>query len=50
VKAGAAWPKSAASVQGAVDSCKYVISTERRNFWSLQPLSAVTPPAVKETK
>ncbi len=49
VKAGAVWPKSAAPVSAAKDG-KYVISQERRNFWSFQPLKDVSAPAVKDTK
>jgi hypothetical protein len=48
VKAGAVWPKSAAPATTA--SGKYVISPERKKFWSLHPLSTPAVPAVKDTK
>jgi mono/diheme cytochrome c family protein len=51
VKAGAVWPKSsAAAVPAAKADGKYVISPERRNFWSFQPLREVPRPTVKDTR
>jgi mono/diheme cytochrome c family protein len=49
VAAGAVWPKSAATVTSKSDG-KYVISPERRNFWSFQPLQPTAPPAVKDAR
>ncbi len=49
VKAGANWPQSAAPAPAAQDG-KYTISAERRNFWSLLPLEAPEPPAVKDAR
>ena len=51
VKAGAAWPKSAAPLStSAKVGGKYVIAPERRAFWSLLPLTDPPPPAVKDAK
>jgi Protein of unknown function (DUF1549)/Protein of unknown function (DUF1553)/Planctomycete cytochrome C len=50
VKAGAAWPTSTASAAPAAKDGKYVISPERRNFWSFLPLKTPAEPAVKDTK
>jgi cytochrome c553 len=50
VKAGAAWPASAAPLTTTNKSGKYVIAPERRAFWSLQPLKDTPPPAVKDAK
>jgi len=50
VKAGAAWPASTASAVTAAKDGKYVISPERRNFWSFLPLKTPTEPAVKDAK
>ncbi len=49
VKAGAVWPKSssAAAVTSNSDG-KYVITPERRAFWSFQPLKTEPIPAVKD--
>ena len=49
VKAGAVWPASAAPVSSNKDG-KYVISSERRAFWSFQPLHNEQPPTVKDAK
>jgi mono/diheme cytochrome c family protein len=50
VKAGAAWPaNTAAAATSSIDG-KYVISPERRNFWSFLPLQSPAEPAVKDTK
>ncbi len=49
VKAGAVWPASAKTVISKSDG-KYVISPERRNFWSFQPLHDPAVPAVKDAK
>src|SRR5437773_6158383 len=38
VKAGAAWPASTASAVTSSKDGKFVISPERRNFWSFLPL------------
>ena len=51
VKAGAAWPASAPSVSTTdAKSGKYVISPERRAFWSFQPLADPPVPAVRDAK
>ena len=51
VKAGAIWPKSAATaVSSAPAGTKYVITPERRKFWSLQPLAAPPVPKVSDPK
>ncbi len=48
VKAGAAWPASSAAAATASKDGKYVISPERRNFWSFLPLKEPPEPAVKD--
>ncbi len=48
VKAGAAWPASTASAVAASKDGKYVISPERRNFWSFLPLKSPPEPVVKD--
>src|SRR5215471_7123275 len=49
VKAGAAWPKTApAAITSRAG--KYVITPERKNFWSFAPLSAPAAPAVKDPR
>jgi hypothetical protein len=50
VKAGAAWPVSTASAVTSSNDGKYVISPERRNFWSFLPLKNPTEPSVKDAK
>ena len=56
VKSGAVWPGSAAgtaAVPAVAESKagdKYVISAERKNFWSLLPLTDPQPPAVKDPR
>jgi mono/diheme cytochrome c family protein/nitroreductase len=50
VKAGAVWSKSAAPVAAPAAGKKYVISAERRQFWSLVALGNPPVPAVKDTK
>jgi mono/diheme cytochrome c family protein len=50
VKAGAAWPASTAAAVTTSKDGKYVISPERRNFWSFLPLRTPAEPAVKDTK
>jgi mono/diheme cytochrome c family protein len=50
VKAGAVWPASTASPVTPGKDGKYVISPERRNFWSFLPLKNPAEPAVKDTK
>ncbi len=50
VKAGAVWPAGSASASVAGKSGKYVISPERRNFWSFLPLKQPPVPEVKDTK
>lgn len=49
VKAGAVWPKSAAATPVAADG-RYVISPERKAFWSLKPIHAPAVPAVKDVR
>ena len=50
VAAGAAWPASTASAVTSSKDGKYVISPERRNFWSFLPLNTPAEPAVADTK
>ncbi len=50
VKAGAAWPASTASAATSSKDGKYVISPERRNFWSFLPLKSPPEPVVKDAK
>src|SRR5215204_2659061 len=50
VKAGAVWPKPAATVQTTKSGDSYVIHPEQRKFWSFQPLTSPEPPSVKDTK
>ena len=51
VKAGAAWPKSAAEpIKVATKDGEYVITPEARKFWSFQPLRMPAVPAVKNAK
>jgi mono/diheme cytochrome c family protein len=50
VKGGAAWPASTAAAVTAGKDGKYVISPERRNFWSFLPLKTPPAPAVKDSK
>ncbi len=50
IKAGAAWPANTASAAISSKDGKYVISPERRNFWSFLPLKNPPEPAVKDTK
>jgi mono/diheme cytochrome c family protein len=53
VKAGAKWPPSAATpTVSSADpkSGKYVIASERRAFWSFQPLASPAVPAVQDAK
>ena len=47
VKAGAVWPKTAPV---AVTAGKMVISQERKQFWSMLPVSMPPVPAVKDPK
>jgi Protein of unknown function (DUF1549)/Protein of unknown function (DUF1553)/Planctomycete cytochrome C len=49
VKAGAVWAKAPTAMSSATPG-KYVITPERRNFWSLQPLTAPALPTVKDPK
>jgi cytochrome c553 len=49
VKAGAVWPKSAVT-QTSTQNGKYIITPERKAFWSFQPLKAEPIPAVKDPK
>ena len=49
VKAGAAWPASTASAATTSKDGKYVISPERRNFWSFLPLNNPKEPGVRDT-
>jgi Protein of unknown function (DUF1549)/Protein of unknown function (DUF1553)/Planctomycete cytochrome C len=50
VKAGAIWPKSTVAAVSAPADGKYVITPERRKFWSLQPLAAPPVPKVSDPK
>jgi len=50
VKAGAIWPKSAVTAVSAPAGEKYVITPERRKFWSIQPLAAPAVPKVSDAK
>jgi mono/diheme cytochrome c family protein len=50
IKAGAAWPASTASETTSNKDGKYVISAERRNFWSFLPLTNPLLPALKDTR
>jgi cytochrome c553 len=50
VKSGAVWPKSAAPQVSSTANGKYVITPERKAFWSFQPLKAEPIPAVKDAK
>jgi mono/diheme cytochrome c family protein len=50
VKGGAAWPASTAAAATTSKDGKYVISPERRNFWSFLPLKAPAEPMVKDAK
>jgi len=52
VKAGAVWPAAAAPLtsSAAKPGGTYVISPERRKFWSFQPLQDPKPPAVHDAK
>jgi hypothetical protein len=50
VKAGAPWPASTASAATSSKDGKYVITPERRNFWSFLPLKNLSIPEVKDTK
>jgi len=55
VRSGAVWPGAAASaavapVKEDKAGDKYVISAERKNFWSLIPLADPQPPAVKDAR
>jgi mono/diheme cytochrome c family protein/cytochrome c553 len=54
VESGAVWPAAKTTAGSAVKESnagdKYVISPERKNFWSLVPLTAPQVPAVKEVK
>jgi len=50
VKAGAVWPAGSASAVTASKDGKYVISPERRNFWSFLPLKEPAIPEVKDAR
>ncbi len=50
VKAGATWPKSEAPVAATSMDGKYVITAERKNFWSFLPLANPEPPKVADPK
>ena len=47
VKAGANWPKAAATTTTTAKDGQFVIRPDQRAFWSLQPLKKTTMPAVK---
>jgi cytochrome c553 len=48
IKDGAKWPATA--ITATSKPGQYVISAERRNFWSFVPLKNSEPPAVKDTR
>jgi hypothetical protein len=51
VKGGAVWPEAAPAAQGTPSAgAAYVISPERRKFWSFLPLQDPEPPAVKDAR
>ena len=50
VKAGAVWPAAPAVTSANKTGEKYVIPTERKNFWSLIPLAEPKVPAVKDPR
>jgi hypothetical protein len=50
VKAGAKWPASAVSAAPVSKDGTYVISPERRNFWSFLALKPTPVPIVKDAK
>src|SRR5580658_6205110 len=53
VKSGAVWPGGAAAVAPVKENKagdKYVIPAERKNFWSLIPLTDPQPPLVRDAK
>lgn len=50
VKAGAAWPKSSASVNAKPATGQFEILPEMRNFWSFAALRTPAAPATKDTK
>ncbi len=51
VKAGAVWPKADPTLTSKAPTAgKYVISPEKKAFWSLVPLKDPAPPAVKDAK
>ncbi len=49
IKGGAVWPKSEAPVAASA-SGKYVITPERRQFWSFKPLATPAVPTPKDNK
>jgi mono/diheme cytochrome c family protein len=50
IRAGAKWPKTAATQTAQKSGDDYVIHPEQRKFWSFQPLKNPEPPAVKNVK
>jgi hypothetical protein len=50
IKAGAAWPATAAVNPANRSAEKYVIPAERKSFWSLVPLAEPQAPAVKDLR
>ncbi|MES1257232.1 MAG: PSD1 and planctomycete cytochrome C domain-containing protein [Acidobacteriota bacterium] len=50
VKAGAVWPKGGPAPVAAAPGGQYIISPERRSFWSLLPLTNPPVPAVRDAK
>ncbi len=50
VKAGAVWPAETAATAAKSKDGAYVISPERRNFWSFLPLKEPAIPTVKDPK
>src|SRR5262245_10479578 len=48
IKAGAVWPKGDATAVASDNKGQYVITPERRNFWSFLPLKSPPLPDVKD--
>ena len=50
IKAGAPWPAGTSASAAATSSGKYVISEERKKFWSLAPVAEPKAPATKDAR
>jgi hypothetical protein len=50
VKSGAKWPETASSPVTSTTASTGAITEKQRNFWSFQPLKAVTPPAIEDKR